>query len=81
MEDVFDQAKRDQLRDHIRGLESAAASMESAAATRPPGVEREGMIGLSQRLRSSVDQLRAELLRLERLPTHPTVRSEAAVAD
>lgn len=78
----LDQAKRDQLRDHIAGLDSAALSVEAAAGARPAGVDRDNMIGLARRLRSSADGLRNERERLLESTASPTRGGgEASTAD
>ena len=66
---VADQAKHDQLRDHIAGLQGAAKSVELAAARRPNGSDRDNMEALAFRLRQSADSLQTELEDLRRPPS------------
>ena len=72
MQEPLDQAKRNELRDHISGLESVLESVETAALTRPAGPDREQMSALSLRLRKGADDLRGELEALGQVAPQPS---------
>ena len=53
--------KHQELLDHVEGLTTAALSVETAAATRPAGPEREALLGLADRLRRSLVELKDDI--------------------